>query len=116
MSHDYFIMPNNQPEQSALIIVTLSNTSHEGWQEKAGLTRSFMDTNTGDIVQAPFHTTIHDTAPISLTVDELEEYLDKATDAYGDDFPDHMEMLYDLVATARAHEQELGYDLQVFIC
>jgi hypothetical protein len=113
MSHAYTIYEGNNPTNKVLTSTILSNTSHEDWQEKAGLDRLLVPRDNPDpalAVKAPFHTTVWDDKPICLDLDEFDEYLDKACDAYGDDtMPEHMQELYDLSATARAL-QETNFD------
>lgn len=115
MSHAYVQYTNNDPQQPVLQAVYLSNTSHEGWQEKAELARDMRNTETGEVVQFPFNTTIHDAEPLSLCMDEFEDFMDKAQEKYGDTVPEHMQLLYDLCASGRALEDETGVDLRIFI-
>lgn len=120
MSHGYVIYEGNVPTNEMLVSTILSNTSHEDWQAKAGLSRQLMprDGTIEQAVNAPFHTTVWDEKPICLDLDEFDEFLDKACDAYGtEDMPDHMQTLYDLSATARALQETNfdGEDVYIYI-
>jgi hypothetical protein len=115
MSHTYFITRDDTPTGERLEEVGLSNTSHADWMEKAKLTRTMRNTETGDTEEWPFSTTIHDPQPLCLCINAFSDYVDLAQEVYGEEVPQHMQMLYDFIASVEAHEQENNTSYQIWL-
>lgn len=115
MSHTYFITRNDDPAGEVLAEVTLSNSSHADWMQKASLTRTMSNRLTGETEEWLFHTTIHDPQPLCLMLDPFSDYVEIAQEKYGESVPQHMEMLYDFIATVTAHEQEDNTSYQIWL-
>ena len=118
MSHTYCIRYNNDPALSDIESITLSNSSHEGWQDRAGLYRRMRYTDGPDAGQEfvmPFHTTVHDSEPQRLDMDEFAEFLEKASENGDEELDAPLEDLHDLLATAQALSDEWGKSVDIFI-
>ena len=115
MSHTYFVTKDNTATGEQLALVGLSNTNHDDWMTKAGLTRTMQNRETGELEEWLFHTTIHDKEPLCVFSYEFEAYVDQAQEFFGDECPDHMRMLYDFIATVDALESENGVGYKIWL-
>jgi len=114
MSHDYYFTRDNTATGERVDTVGLSNISHYDWQMKAGLSRTMHNMETGETEAWLFHTTIHDKEPLSLFLLEFEGYLEKAQESYGDEVPQHMQMLWEFFNSAEMFYQETGEEPVIF--
>jgi len=114
MSHEYFYTRDNTATGEKTATVDLSNSSHEYWQENAGLHRLVRRSDTGELERRFYHTTIHDTEPLSMFACEFEEYLEKAQKAFGENPPSYMKALWDFLDFANAVYQETGEEPVIF--
>lgn len=111
MSHLYCTFTNNDPKQEMLANVGLSNTSHETWQEIAGLHRDMKNLETNEVEQWPFHTTIYDAEPLSLDPGEFDGFVDVYRESGRAE--EHTLLLLDLIS-AQANDR-LDIEYRVFI-
>lgn len=115
MSHTYFVTKDNTPEGEKLEELNLSNGDHEDWMTKAGLTRTMQNRETGELEERLFHTTIHDPQPLCLYSDALYDYAELAQAQYGEKVPEHMQALFDFIASVDALEIESGESYKIWL-
>jgi hypothetical protein len=80
MSISYSIRRDDRADGDVIVSVSLSNTSHAAWQDALDVGRDMRNAETGELERGHWHTTIHDSAPLSFDADELSGFVDLLDD------------------------------------